>query len=146
MSLAIATGLWICERFRLVDSDRRPLQFLEAAWAGTISRSYCHYAEIDDDEWRSPARGPLGMTISIVNDAIFHINEDSKVAMRAVWMNSLARHVLLAERPSKAQCVRYLRGPALRGPYRGRKQLQVFAVTRNRIVEERFPRRAAKFA
>jgi hypothetical protein len=94
MALSIATGLWVCERLRLVDSDPVPVQFLEAAWAGTVSRAYCRYTETDDDQWRGPARGPLNMTISIVNDAIFHIHEDPNVAMRAVWMNSLARHVL----------------------------------------------------
>lgn len=94
IALSIAIGEWVCHRFSLVDADPRPWQFLEAAWAGVISPCYCRYTETDDDEWRGPARGPLNMTISIVNDALFHINEDPNAAARAVWMRSLARHVL----------------------------------------------------
>jgi hypothetical protein len=94
VGVAIACGEWVVFRMSKVDSDPRPGQFLEAAWAGLVHHGYCRYIENDDEEWRSPARGPLDMTMSIVNDALFHLNEDPDAALRAVWMHSLATHVL----------------------------------------------------
>jgi hypothetical protein len=93
-ALALATAEWICQRFSLLCWDPRPRQFLEAAWAGNIHRSYCEYTETVTDEWRGPIRGPLNIIILIANDALFCLHEDPHAATRACWMAALARHVL----------------------------------------------------
>jgi hypothetical protein len=93
-ALAIAIGEWICERFRPLDADPRPLQFLEAAWAGNVRIAYCHYTHTVDDEWRGPVRAPLALTITIVNDALFGLSENAEVSVRVCWMYNLALHVL----------------------------------------------------
>lgn len=93
LSLLIACGEWICFRFLPLDSDRRPLQYLEAAWAAIVDPVYCIYTSIDEDEWRGPVRGPLALTITIVNDAIFH-QDDAPAAQSACWMYNLAESVL----------------------------------------------------
>lgn len=94
IGLSIACAEWICHRLSKLDSDPAPLQFLEAAWAGVVSSAYCVYTETNDDDWRGPVRGPLNMTIAIVNDALFCLSEDPHGATRACWMYNLAKHVL----------------------------------------------------
>jgi hypothetical protein len=93
-ALAIACGEWICFRFQPIDSDPRPLQYLEAGWAAVVDRTYCDFTVTDDDEWRGPVRGPLAMAITIANDAIFGAVEDPLVATKACWMYNLATAVL----------------------------------------------------
>jgi len=93
-ALAIATGEWICERFKTLDDDPRPLQFLEAAWAAVVHSAYCEFTVTDDDEWRGPVRAPLALTISIINDALFCLNDNPDLAFRSCWMFNLAKHVL----------------------------------------------------
>jgi len=93
-ALVIASGEWVCERFRLLDRDPRPLQFLEASWAAVVNLAYCQFTVTEDDEWRGPVRGPLAMTMTIVNDALFGLEDNPDVAYRSCWMFNLARHVL----------------------------------------------------
>lgn len=94
MSLALATGEWVFHRFDAVNSDPTPLQFIEAAWAGTVHPYYCVYSETVDDEWRGPVRGPLAVAMAIANDGLFCRANDPEVATRACWMYRLATHVL----------------------------------------------------
>ena len=96
MALTMAVGEWICERFALVNGDPAPLQFLEAGWAEQMQPGLTDYHETIDDEWRGIVRGPLSMVITIANDALFCLDEDSYMPGRAVWMTNLARHVLPA--------------------------------------------------
>lgn len=93
-SLAIATGEWICERFSTVEPDPTPRAYLEAAWAGAIHPAYCKYTETYDDDWRGPVRAPLALTITLVNDALFGLTYDPRVAVRVCWLYNLTRHVL----------------------------------------------------
>lgn len=94
--LTDAIGEWIWARFSVLEDDPIPLQFLEAAWAGMIHPAYCLYVETVDDAWRGPVRGPLAVMIDVVNDALFFLAEDPRVAVRACWLHKLARHVLPA--------------------------------------------------
>lgn len=94
MSLALAIAEWVVHRFSRLDNDPFAPQFLEAAWAGTVHPAYCIYTETVDDEWRGPVRGPLAVTIAIVNDGLFCRDNDPEVATRACWMHRLATHVL----------------------------------------------------
>ena len=92
--LAIAIGEWICERFSAVEPVPTPKEYLEAAWAGAIHPAYCKYMETHDDDWRGPIRAPLALTITLVNDALFGLAYDPRVAVRVCWLYNLARHVL----------------------------------------------------
>ena len=94
IGLAIACGEWVCHRFSALSSDPDPLLFLEAAWAGNIHIAYCRYTENADNEWRGVIRGPLNMTMTIVNDGLFCLEEEPSGGLRAAWMHKLARHVL----------------------------------------------------
>jgi hypothetical protein len=94
LGLTIATGEWTYHRFAAVNADTSPLLFLEAAWAGCVHPAYCKYFEADDDDWRGPVRNPLKMMMAIVNDGLFHMNEDPDVGVRAAWMFNLTQHVL----------------------------------------------------
>jgi hypothetical protein len=94
MALTLAIGEWVVHRFDAVNSDPTALQFIEAAWAGTVHPYYCIYTETVDDEWRGPVRGPLAVTMAIANDALFCRENDPEVATRACWMHRLATHVL----------------------------------------------------
>jgi hypothetical protein len=96
LGLTNAIGEWICQRFTPFSQDPAALQFLEAAWAAAIHPAYCIYTETIDDQWRGPVRGPLAMTMTIANDAIFCLRDDPHVATRACWMYNLARHVIPA--------------------------------------------------
>jgi hypothetical protein len=99
MSLALAVGEWVVHRFDAFSKDAEPLQFLEAAWAGTVHPYHCVYTETVDDEWRGPVRGPLAITITIANDGLFCRDADPEVATRACWMHRLATHVLADPAP-----------------------------------------------
>jgi hypothetical protein len=94
LSLTLAVGEWICERFSRLDGDPRPMQFLEATWAEQMQPGLGSYVETDDDEWRGVIRGPLSMVITIANDAAFCMEEDDDPGNRVAWMTNLARHVL----------------------------------------------------
>lgn len=94
LALTIGCGEWVCERLSLLDHDATTRNYLEAAWAAVVHPAYCPYIETIDDEWRGPVRGPLNMTISIVNDGIHCRDTDSEEATRACWMYNLTRHVL----------------------------------------------------
>lgn len=94
MALTLAIGEWVFHRFDAVNSDPTALEFLEAAWAGTIHPYYCVYTETVDDEWRGPVRGPQAVAIAIANDGLFCRNNDPEVATRACWMYMIATHVL----------------------------------------------------
>jgi len=93
LALAIACGEWISFRFLPLEGDSRPLQYLEAAWAAVVDPAYCIYTSIDEDEWRGPVRGPLAITMAVVNDAIFR-QDDAPAAQEACWMYNLAVSVL----------------------------------------------------
>lgn len=92
--LTLAIGEWICFRFSRLSVDPVPLQFLQAAWAGSVHPAYCSYVETNDDEWRGPVREPLAVVIAIANDALFCLRDDPNVATRVCWMKNLAKHVL----------------------------------------------------
>jgi len=94
LALTNASGEWVRHRFSSVDGDVRPLQMLEAAWAGVVSPGYIRMPEPEEEEWRGPARGPLYILMLIVTDAFNHLEMDSDGASRAVWMYNLAQHVL----------------------------------------------------
>ncbi len=93
-ALAIACGEWIYHRFTLLNNDGEPLSYLEAAWAGNVFLSYSIYTENDDDKWRGLVRGPLNMTMTLINDALWCRDEDEVVANRSTWMINLTRLVL----------------------------------------------------
>jgi hypothetical protein len=110
-ALTNGIGEWICARFKALEPDRVPLQFLEAAWAGVIHPAYCEYTETTDDEWRGVIRAPLAVMIAIANDALFCLRDDPNVATRVCWMRNLAKHVLPADSAFDAwfeACVRRL--------------------------------------
>jgi hypothetical protein len=94
MALTLAISEWVAHRFSQLDQDPFVLQFVEAAWAGTVHPAYCIYTETLDDEWRGPVRGPLAVAITIINDGLFCRDYDPEVATRACWMHQLAKHVL----------------------------------------------------
>jgi len=94
LALAIGTGEWICHRFSALSHDPVPWDYLEAAWAAIVHPFYCEYVETIDDQWRGPIRGPLSLTISIVNDGIHCRETDPHEATRSCWMYNLATHVL----------------------------------------------------
>ncbi|MCA9469790.1 MAG: hypothetical protein KC643_30695 [Nitrospira sp.] len=94
LALAIGCGEWISYRLSLLNNDPVPQNYLEAAWAAIVYPGYCKYIETVDDEWRGPIRGPLNMTISILNDGIHCRDTDSQEATRSCWMYNLAQHVL----------------------------------------------------
>lgn len=94
LALAIGCGEWVCHRYSKLDKDTDPIKYIEAAWAAIIYPGYCKYIETNDDEWRGPVRGPLNMTISIINDAIHCRDTDPQEAVRACWMYNLTQHVL----------------------------------------------------
>jgi hypothetical protein len=94
LTLTIAVGEWVYHRFDAVNSDTTPLRFIEAAWAGAVHPAYCRYFENDDDQWRGVVRNPLKTMMVIINDALFHMNEDPDVGLRAAWMFNLAEHLL----------------------------------------------------
>jgi hypothetical protein len=93
-ALTIGIGEWVCARFRTRDRDARPLQFMEAAWAGVVHPAYCQYTETVDDEWRGPVRAPLAIAIVVTNDALFCLADDPNVATRVCWLRNLAQHVI----------------------------------------------------
>jgi hypothetical protein len=94
IALATASGEWVCHRFSSVDRDARPLQMLEAGWAGVISPAYVRMPEPVEEEWRGPARGPLYIVMLIVTDAFNNLDMDPDGSVRAIWMYNLAQHVL----------------------------------------------------
>lgn len=94
VALTIATGEWICQRYAKLNTDPAALDYLEAAWAEQMQPGSAYYVETDDDDWRGLVRAPLSLVITIVNDALFCLDEDSNTAARASYMANLARHVL----------------------------------------------------
>jgi hypothetical protein len=94
IALTLSVGEWICQRFSMLDGDREPLQFLEAAWADQMQPGLGAYTETDDEQWHGVVRGPLSMVITLANDALFCLEEDDNTGNRAAWMINLARHVL----------------------------------------------------
>jgi hypothetical protein len=94
LALAMASGEWVCHRFSSVDGDARPLQLLEAGWAGVISLAYVRMSEPVEKEWRGPTRGPLYIVMLIVTDAFNNLDMDPDGSVRALWMHNLAQHVL----------------------------------------------------
>jgi hypothetical protein len=94
LALMLAVGEWICQRFSLLDADRRPMQFLEAGWAEQMQPGLGAYTDPEDDEWRGIVRGPLLLTIKIANDGLFCLEEDNEPGHRPAWMSNLARRVL----------------------------------------------------
>lgn len=94
LALAIGCGEWICYRLSPLTNDLDPQHYLEAAWAAIVHPGYCDYIETNDDHWRGPIRGPLNMTLSILNDGIHCRETDPHEATRSCWMYNLAEHVL----------------------------------------------------
>jgi hypothetical protein len=99
LATTMAVGEWVCQRFAGLSGDPAPWQFLEAGWAAQMEPGRCKYTEIIEDYWRGVVRGPLAITITIANDALFCLDEDPNVALRAMWMSNLARHVLPTREP-----------------------------------------------
>ena len=94
MGLTLATGEWVVHRFSRLADDPRPMQYLDAAWAEQMQQSRCVSVELRASQWRGRVRGPLGMVVTIANDLLFDLEDDSDTRRRAIWMRSLARYVL----------------------------------------------------
>jgi hypothetical protein len=94
LALVVGSAEWIVHSLSSVSRDPDPSLYLEAAWAAIVHPGYCEYLETDADEWRGPIRGPLNVTMAIVNDGIHCRETDPLESTRACWMYNLARHVL----------------------------------------------------
>ncbi|MBU3059269.1 hypothetical protein [Pseudomonas indica] len=94
LGLTIAAAEWLIHRFSSSDPDPEPGLYLEAAWAGAVHSAYCPYMETGDDPWRGPVRGPMSMAMTIVNDALYGLEHNPNISVRACWLYNLTRHVL----------------------------------------------------
>ena len=94
LGLTIASGEWIIARFRNLVPDRLPKDVVDAAWASMFNREFSEYTQTSDDLWRGPARSAVAIAISIINDAIYCLDMDPDISVRAGWMYNLAVHVI----------------------------------------------------
>ncbi len=93
-AFTIAIAEWILARYKGMDNDPEPEQFLEAAWAANIHKEYAWEIEIIDAEWTGPIRGPISMALTFVLDAIFADDADLNSAFNPAWAACFARHIL----------------------------------------------------
>lgn len=92
LAMGVAIGEWIVFTLEALDSDVRPRQYLQAAWAGTVHFACCPYREFVDREWSGPVRGPLHLTMALINDTLHF--EDAAPAENAGWLSTLAQLVV----------------------------------------------------
>ena len=97
--MTIATVEWVAWRFVPLSNDVAPFQYLEAAWAGSIDRSYIRYIENDIEQWRGPVRGPSTPAMALVNDALFCADQSGDTAENPAWASNLAILVLTDAKP-----------------------------------------------
>ncbi|WP_067063151.1 hypothetical protein [Roseateles chitosanitabidus] len=94
LGLTIATLEWVVASLSSLTDVSIECRFLTAAWAGAVHHRYLNYTEFDPDEWSSPERGPLYLSLLILNDAVHELRSDPRIATRACWAYNLATHVL----------------------------------------------------
>ncbi|WBU38643.1 hypothetical protein [Homoserinibacter sp. YIM 151385] len=92
LALGVAIGEWIVFTLDELDSDTWLRDYLEAAWLGTVHFSCCPYMEFADEEWTGPVRGPLHLTMMLLNDALHF--EGAEPAENAAWLSTLAQLIV----------------------------------------------------
>lgn len=97
LALVIGTSAWI--RLRLAHEGNDPLvmQTEGMAWAYMNSPDAAAFFETNLDQWRGPVRGPLGIVVDILLDAMFYRDDDPRISIRMAWIYNLALHVMEAD-------------------------------------------------
>jgi len=86
LALCIALAEWLVAAFKDHDTTGEAKATVTAFWTIFSDTHMPTYWEIDDDDWRGPYRGILGMVITLLNDAVFCLHESPVVGMRTDWM------------------------------------------------------------
>lgn len=97
LALILGTATWIRLRFESFDADPLPGRVEGAGWAYQVNPGAAAYFELPLDDWRGPVRGPLGLVIDLILDALFVRDEDPEIEVRLMWIYNLAIHVLEAD-------------------------------------------------
>ncbi|AKU99717.1 L-serine deaminase [Labilithrix luteola] len=97
LAMGVAIGEWIVFTLEALGPDPRPKQYLEAAWLGTVHFACCPYVEFVDREWSGPVRGPLHLTMALINDALHF--EGASPSENAAWLSTLAQLVVPPDAP-----------------------------------------------
>jgi hypothetical protein len=111
-NVAVCTAMaeWVVWRFETLSSDILPHQYLEAAWASMVHKAYARYMEFEDDDWRGVIRGPLRMSMEILIDLIWGL-QDTTPGENVAWMSNLVELVLTNPQPFqewREQCIQRL--------------------------------------
>lgn len=98
IALTIGVAEWLVYRFRTLLDHDRPLDALEAAWAGVADRKYvlplASFRDHDSDEWSGPVKGPVRRALLFVNDIIDLGWENGETIDLALQTINLTRYVL----------------------------------------------------
>ena len=93
IAFAIACAEWVVYRFQNLCDDRRPYDFIEAAWASEMSSDYSVPPQFAEDEWRGPIRAPIDLSlVTIINT--FYSTEDGAGDVDATFAERIPLHVL----------------------------------------------------
>jgi hypothetical protein len=85
-------------RFGSLSSDPLPLQYAEAAWAGSVDWRYAKYYEMRRD-WHGPVRGPLALAVAFMVDVLNRVNQQDLPEISAASIVNLGRHVIAKSEP-----------------------------------------------
>ncbi len=94
LALAIGSATWVLARFTRFDDDRPARDFVAAMWAEIAPGWRCQWYFPDDGDYVGPVRGPMGLAMAILYDAMEELGNNPEIADRAAWMHNLARHVI----------------------------------------------------
>jgi hypothetical protein len=97
VALTTAMAEWIVFRFEPLTRDRRPWQYLEAAWAAGADWRYCSgtwESVAAEEEWQGPVRGTLGATMMGLDEVLYAARLGEDLTDGARWVSNIALHVL----------------------------------------------------
>jgi len=88
-----ALAEWIVWRFESLSGDIVPYQIIESGWASIVHLAYAKQLQFVDDSWRGAIRGPMRISLEILLNLIWGI-DNSTPGENAAWMTNLAKLVL----------------------------------------------------
>lgn len=94
-AVLVGAAEWIVYRFEVLCDDALPFDAIDAAWAQVIDRLYAWPRNpFGRDEWSGPVRGPIQLTVGLMQDYANLLGELAEIAFGAAKVLKLADHVV----------------------------------------------------
>lgn len=93
VTFAIGCCEWVVWRFKEKTDDQAPYQYIEACWIYILTDIYKAPPVLKDRDWKGSVRGAINLSLMIVLNAIYNIEDECPEA-EAAYVDAAALYIL----------------------------------------------------